>query len=71
MPRDERRQRASAFLAKVGLDGLGARMPDAVSGGQRQRVALARALIVEPRSCCSTNRSARSMQTCAARCRAS
>jgi ABC-type Fe3+/spermidine/putrescine transport system ATPase subunit len=46
--RDERRRCASAFLAKVGLDGLGARMPDAVSGGQRQRVALARALIVEP-----------------------
>lgn len=48
VPRDERRARAEAFLSKVGLAGLGTRMPDAVSGGQRQRVALARALIVEP-----------------------
>ena len=32
-------------LARVGLPGLGNRMPAELSGGQRQRVALARALV--------------------------
>jgi putative ABC transport system ATP-binding protein len=32
----------------VGLDGLGARLPQQLSGGQLQRVALARALIHRP-----------------------
>jgi iron(III) transport system ATP-binding protein len=36
------------YLEKVGLEGLGDRLPAEMSGGQRQRVALARALIVEP-----------------------
>ena len=35
---------AEACLARVGLDGLGARRADRLSGGQRQRVAIARAL---------------------------
>ena len=35
-------------LERVGLDGLGDRLPAALSGGQRQRVALARALVIEP-----------------------
>ena len=39
-----------------------------LSGGQRQRVALARALAIEPRSCCSTSRSARSTPRCARNC---
>ena len=35
---------AEASLARVGLEGLGARRADRLSGGQRQRVAIARAL---------------------------
>lgn len=36
---------AATCLARVGLDGLGARRADRLSGGQRQRVAVARALM--------------------------
>ena len=44
--------------------------PSQLSGGQRQRVALARALVLHPRRCCcSTSRSARSISSCARRCR--
>jgi len=42
-PRAERGS-ADACLARVGLEGLGARRADRLSGGQRQRVAIARAL---------------------------
>lgn len=35
-------------LARVGLAGLGERLPGTLSGGQKQRVALARALAPEP-----------------------
>jgi sulfate transport system ATP-binding protein len=45
----EIRERVEALLARVQLEGLGARYPHQLSGGQRQRVALARALAVEPR----------------------
>jgi spermidine/putrescine transport system ATP-binding protein len=48
MARPERRERAEAMLALVGLSGKGDRRPHELSGGQRQRVALARALAVEP-----------------------
>jgi len=38
-----------AMLDAVGLQGLGARLPQQLSGGQLQRVAIARALIHRPR----------------------
>jgi putative ABC transport system ATP-binding protein len=40
--------RVAAMLAAVGLEGLGARLPQQLSGGQLQRVAIARALIHRP-----------------------
>ena len=45
--REERREKARAMLAKVGLDGY-ASLPARISGGQQQRVAIARALINAP-----------------------
>jgi putative ABC transport system ATP-binding protein len=40
--------RVERMLASVGLQGLGARLPQQLSGGQLQRVAIARALIHGP-----------------------
>lgn len=40
--------RVQAMLQAVGLDGLGARLPQQLSGGQLQRVAIARALVHRP-----------------------
>jgi putative ABC transport system ATP-binding protein len=37
--------RVQAMLQAVGLDGMGARLPQQLSGGQLQRVAIARALV--------------------------
>jgi putative ABC transport system ATP-binding protein len=41
--------RVAAMLAAVGLQDLGARLPQQLSGGQLQRVAIARALVHAPR----------------------
>ncbi len=49
MPRHEARERANAWLARVGLAGFGTRYPHMLSGGQRKRVGLAQVLIRDPK----------------------
>ena len=41
-------QRIADLLERLGLGGLGHRLPDQLSGGQRQRVAVARAIVHRP-----------------------
>ncbi|HKG75745.1 MAG TPA: thiamine ABC transporter ATP-binding protein [Aestuariivirgaceae bacterium] len=41
----EQRQETEGALRRVGLEGIGARLPGELSGGERQRVALARTLV--------------------------
>lgn len=48
VPASERRARASALLARVGLASREEHRPGALSGGEQQRVAVARALVGRP-----------------------
>ncbi|MGW3237077.1 ABC transporter ATP-binding protein [Streptomyces olivaceus] len=50
LPRAERRDRATAWLDRVGLTAQSRQLPHRVSGGQRQRAQLARALAGRPRA---------------------
>jgi sulfonate transport system ATP-binding protein len=47
--RSQARERAQAWLARVGLSGFGARYPHMLSGGQRKRVGLVQVLIRDPK----------------------
>src|SRR6185369_5522431 len=47
--RTQARERAQAWLSRVGLAGFGARYPHMLSGGQRKRVGLVQVLIRDPK----------------------
>jgi putative ABC transport system ATP-binding protein len=45
----ERREKSTAILREVGLEGMENRRPAELSGGQQQRVAVARAIVSQPK----------------------
>ena len=47
-PDDEIRRLAVENLKRVGLEGVGEKMPSDISGGMRKRVGLARAIVTQP-----------------------
>lgn len=49
VPKEEAREKAEAWLARVGLAGFGNRYPHQLSGGMRKRCALAQVLILDPK----------------------
>jgi NitT/TauT family transport system ATP-binding protein len=49
MRKNEARERAQSWLARVGLAGFAGRYPHMLSGGQRKRVGLAQVLIRDPK----------------------
>ena len=49
IPRVAALEEADAWLARLGLEGFGARFPHELSGGQRKRVAIAQILAVKPK----------------------
>lgn len=48
VPKDEAEERATALLARFGLDHLVTSFPNRMSGGQNQRAAVVRALMTDP-----------------------
>ena len=48
LDKDNIKEKVTAILKLVGLEGMEGRMTNQLSGGQQQRVALARALVLEP-----------------------
>ena len=49
VPKDAAESEADAWLARLGLEGYGARFPHELSGGQRKRVAIAQILASKPK----------------------
>lgn len=47
--RAEKKKEAEAWLARVGMEGYGSRMPGHLSGGEKQRVGFIRAILTKPR----------------------